>query len=199
MLIVLGGLAEFERELFRARTERRKGTRQGARREDGPQAEAHRSPETGGDQVPRQGRGNTGRDWPQLQRVRLDDCETCAMSGASKTGGNLIGKGADSTINKLSDKYRRQRECAAKYLKGFTPHHMFWSPVVRAGLVEKLKSLTGFDLFINEDYSEAIKRLQELARNSTADVSNPAFRRPPPQRLAKSPARQPIRRSAQIA
>jgi hypothetical protein len=53
---------------------------------------------------------------------------------------------------------------------------MFWSSVVRAGLVEKLKSLTGFDLFINEDYSEAIKRLQELARNSTADVNNPAFR-----------------------
>jgi Resolvase, N terminal domain len=44
MLTVLGGLAEFERELIRARTGGPR-TRQGARREDGATPEAHRSPE----------------------------------------------------------------------------------------------------------------------------------------------------------
>jgi hypothetical protein len=28
-----------------------------------------------GDQAARQGRGDADGDWPQLQRVRLDDCE----------------------------------------------------------------------------------------------------------------------------
>ena len=44
MLTVLGGLAEFERELIRARTGEGRGARRRARREDGPQAEAHPAP-----------------------------------------------------------------------------------------------------------------------------------------------------------
>jgi hypothetical protein len=41
MLTVLGGLAEFERELIRARTGEGPGTRKGERREAWPQAQAH--------------------------------------------------------------------------------------------------------------------------------------------------------------
>ncbi|MEK4034576.1 hypothetical protein WOC76_10945 [Methylocystis sp. IM3] len=90
--------------------------------------------------------------------------------------GLLIGKGTDATIKKLSDKHRRQQEYAARFLNGFTPRFMFWSPIVRTGLVEQLKTLTGFELFINHGYSNAIKQLRELARTSTADANNPAFR-----------------------
>ena len=53
MLTVLGGLAEFERELIRARTARRPRTRQGAWREAGSQAEADAAPEARGDQTAR--------------------------------------------------------------------------------------------------------------------------------------------------
>jgi copper/silver efflux system protein len=44
--------------------------------EDGATPEAHRSSEVRGDQSPRSWRGNACRDWPLLQRVRLDDFET---------------------------------------------------------------------------------------------------------------------------
>ena len=90
--------------------------------------------------------------------------------------GLLIGKGTDSTLTKLAAKHRRQQDYATQYLKDFTPRYMFWSPVVRAGLVEDLKTRTGFELFINKSYSDAINQLRRRAKNSTADFNNPAFR-----------------------
>jgi hypothetical protein len=87
-----------------------------------------------------------------------------------------IGKNAESTITKLADKHRRQREYGERYLKGFTPCYMFWPPVVRSGLVKELKARTGFKLFVNADYGKAIGDLRVRARNSTANVNNPAFR-----------------------
>ena len=54
---------------------RRQGARQGAGREDGAQAEAHRSPEARSDLAPRSWRGDACGDWPQLQCERLDDFE----------------------------------------------------------------------------------------------------------------------------
>jgi hypothetical protein len=62
MLTVLGGLAEFERELIRARTG--EGRERGEGREDGAQAETHRPPKARGDQAPRPRRRNACRDWP---------------------------------------------------------------------------------------------------------------------------------------
>ena len=43
MVTVLGGLAEFERDLIHGPHQRGPGTRQGARRQARPQAEAHRA------------------------------------------------------------------------------------------------------------------------------------------------------------
>ena len=60
MLTVLGGLAEFERELIRARTGEGRGPRQGARREDGPQAEADAAP--GKEAIRRRDEGEPMRD-----------------------------------------------------------------------------------------------------------------------------------------
>ena len=48
MLTVLGGLAEFERELIRARTSEGRARAVAAGREDGAEAEAHPAPEEGG-------------------------------------------------------------------------------------------------------------------------------------------------------
>ncbi len=90
--------------------------------------------------------------------------------------GLLIGGGGDSTVRKITDKYNRQQTYASNYLSDFAPSYMFWSPVVRPGLVEGLKSLKGLELFINEDYSNAVASLRDLAKGSTADSNNPAFR-----------------------
>jgi DNA invertase Pin-like site-specific DNA recombinase len=60
MLTVLGGLAEFERELIRARTGEGRRLAQGPRCEDGPQAEAHRPPAARGPAAARRRRANQG-------------------------------------------------------------------------------------------------------------------------------------------
>ena len=64
MLTVLGGLAEFERELIRTRTGegRARAVARGA--EDGPAAQAHPAPAEGGDQAPRPWRGISRRHRP---------------------------------------------------------------------------------------------------------------------------------------
>src|SRR6266849_674692 len=56
MLTVLGGLAEFERDLIRARTGEGRA-RRGARAENGPTAPTNAAPEARGDQAPRPRRG----------------------------------------------------------------------------------------------------------------------------------------------
>src|SRR6266481_3029459 len=61
MLTVLGGLAEFERDLIRARTGERPCARRSAWAENGPTAEAHPASAERGDQAPRAGR-NPCRD-----------------------------------------------------------------------------------------------------------------------------------------
>ena len=88
----------------------------------------------------------------------------------------IVGQGTDITLTKLAAKHCRQKHYAHEYLKDFEPCFMFWSPVVRSGLVEKLKPI-GFDeLFINKRYSEAINDLRTQAKSLTADITNPAFR-----------------------
>ena len=67
MLTVLGGLAEFERDLIRARTGEGRA-RQGERAKPRPKAQTHSAPTARGDQEPRHGRGTPCRDRAQLQR-----------------------------------------------------------------------------------------------------------------------------------
>ena len=66
MVTVLGGLAEFERELTRTRTGEGRA-RRGARREAGPQTQTHNPPAARGDQTPECRRADA-RDRPQLCR-----------------------------------------------------------------------------------------------------------------------------------
>ena len=90
--------------------------------------------------------------------------------------GLLIGSSADATVSKLKAKHERQRAYAEEYLQGFDHRFMFWSPVVRAGLVADLEKITGFEFFINGQYKAAIDKLLSIARKSTSDANNPAFR-----------------------
>jgi hypothetical protein len=83
---------------------------------------------------------------------------------------------SSATITKITAKHKRQRTYAEQYLKDFAPHFMFWSPVVRSGLVTELEKIDGLELFINGKYSEAMGRLQARAKRSTSDANNPAFR-----------------------
>ncbi len=53
----------------------------------------------------------------------------------------------------------------------FRHQFMFWSPVVRAGLVGEL--IGDFELFINAQYKDAIDAFRSIARKSTSDTNNP--------------------------
>lgn len=91
--------------------------------------------------------------------------------------GLLIGGGGEATIAKLTDKHARQKLYAERHLHlpDFNARFMFWSPVVRPGLIAPLRGI-GFELFINSMYRDAIDELRELASSSTSDANNPAFR-----------------------
>ena len=67
MLTVLGGLAEFERELIRARTGEGRDTRQGARRSYGTPAETDAASEARGLKALADGRGDASRPGAPVQ------------------------------------------------------------------------------------------------------------------------------------
>ena len=83
MLTVLGGLAEFERDLIRARTGEGRERAEGARREDGPQAEAHPAPDEGSTTPPRCGRAGA-RYREKLQRLAQHDFEAGGVTDKGK-------------------------------------------------------------------------------------------------------------------
>jgi hypothetical protein len=89
--------------------------------------------------------------------------------------GMQIGPSAQSTVDKLRSKHERQKVHAKNHLAEFTPRFMLWSPVVRRGLLAELKTI-GFELFVNEQYTNAISELKRHANRSTADANNPAYR-----------------------
>ena len=70
MLTVLGGLAEFERDLIRARTGEGRARAKARGVKLGRKPKLTAAPEAGGDQPPRPGRAKRARDRPQLQRQR---------------------------------------------------------------------------------------------------------------------------------
>lgn len=83
-----------------------------------------------------------------------------------------------TTISKVRDKHERQKLYAQQHLKEFKKvQFMFWSPVVRNGIITTaLSQIEGLELIINHDYADRIKELQDSAGTTTRDTGNPAFR-----------------------
>ena len=118
----------------------------------------------------------------------LDELDVMGLDFKNKTAylcevtthleGLLIGKGNESTIKKISEKYKKQQTYAENHLSDFPNRHfMFWSPVVRVGyLTTHLGKIDGLELVINETYASYIDVLQKLAKKITYDTGNPAFR-----------------------
>lgn len=70
MLTVLGGLAEFERDLIRARTSEGPRAGEGARRQARPQTKTDRTPEAGGDPPARRRWRDGARELPAATTCR---------------------------------------------------------------------------------------------------------------------------------
>jgi hypothetical protein len=89
----------------------------------------------------------------------------------------LLYKDYNTTVERISGKFKRQRTYAQERLAFMRKHRfMFWSPVVSSGLVERLKHIRGLELVVNEDYAKCIGQLQRSAKVYSHDVGNPAFR-----------------------
>lgn len=89
----------------------------------------------------------------------------------------LLIKDYKTTLDKISQKYKKQREYAKKYLKNFPKcHFMFWSPIVSKEKAKKLERNKGLELIINERYTSCINELKEKAKTMTNDTGNPFFR-----------------------
>jgi DNA invertase Pin-like site-specific DNA recombinase len=82
MLTVLGGLAEFERDLIRTRTGEGRIRAKGARGEDGTQAEDDAAPDEGGATSPRCRRAHA-RHRQRFQRLAQHDFEADSMIDAA--------------------------------------------------------------------------------------------------------------------
>ena len=83
-----------------------------------------------------------------------------------------------ATIQRIKDKFGRQKLYADKHLTHFKNIHcMFWSPVVREGILTKaLAEINGLQLIINGAYTREVRKLQLQAKNTTRETGNPFFR-----------------------
>ncbi len=88
----------------------------------------------------------------------------------------LLYKDAKTTVERIKKKYENLKDYAKGYLAEFTPHFMFWSPVVRESIASELRKIDGLELVINKDYAAHVGLLQELAKKETHDTGNPTFR-----------------------
>ena len=83
----------------------------------------------------------------------------------------------NTTINKIKQKHKKQKEYAKKYLKTFSKHYfMFWSPIVSKRMVIEFKKIKDLELVVNKQYAFCINELKEKAREMTNDTGNPFFR-----------------------
>ena len=90
----------------------------------------------------------------------------------------VLYKTYDFTVDRITEKYQRQKQYATKQLAGFrNKRYMFWAPVVPKGkLTARLSEIKGLELVINGDYARCVKEMQDWARENTHDTTNPFLR-----------------------
>lgn len=90
----------------------------------------------------------------------------------------LLYKNNESTVERVRQKFGRQKEYAREFLKDFPNcHFMFWSPYVPEGYVTKgLRRIRGLELVINGEYKRCVEELRGKASIMSNDTGNPFFR-----------------------
>ena len=90
----------------------------------------------------------------------------------------LLYKDNKTTVERVKQKYQKQKEYAREFLKDFPNRRfMFWSPKVPEGYITKgLRGIRGLELVINTDYTKCISDLRSKAKIMSNDTGNPFFR-----------------------
>ncbi len=97
---------------------------------------------------------------------------------ATHLGGLNYGRGYQNTLDRIQQKFEKQREYAEHYLTDFVVHKFsLWSPNVPRGfLTDRLGEIDGLELVVNSSYRQRIGELREIACTTTRDTGNPFFR-----------------------
>ena len=92
--------------------------------------------------------------------------------------GLLYGTSNETTVERVRQKYEKQRKYAEDHLSSFPARHfMFWSPVVPKGYItQELAKIEGLELVINREYMTRIDELRAKAKGMANDTGNPFFR-----------------------
>jgi len=90
----------------------------------------------------------------------------------------LLYKDNRTTVERIKQKYEKQRKYAKDHLPDFPSRHfMFWSPVVPEGYItQNLQKNKGLELIINEEYTSRVNELRQKAKKMKNDTGNPFFR-----------------------
>jgi DNA invertase Pin-like site-specific DNA recombinase len=156
MLTVLGGLAEFERDLIRTRTGEGRARALGARAENGPTVQTHRSPEGRSDQAPRP-RRDACRHRPQLQRQPGDDFTSDGVTPAVMEAENLdlarVHKKLAEAQFFLRKMIEQERRIFGDGREPFEPFDYYLSAFLNAGMSVR----GGFQYRQNPTRNKAIK------------------------------------------
>lgn len=104
--------------------------------------------------------------------------QTAYLCEATTHIGGTLYKTNKNTVEKITQKYNRQKQYARSYLREFpNRRYMFWSPVVPVGYVtQNLAAIRGLELIINKEYAARVEKLRQLAASTMADTNNPFFR-----------------------
>lgn len=111
--------------------------------------------------------------------IRFNDSCVYLAEVTTHLDGLLYG-GTSTTIEKLRDKFLRQKSYADANLSVFKNKvYQFWSPIVRPIVMRQLSGLAqehGVELIVNQDYTRRMDALLDLAGDGTKDYGNPVFR-----------------------
>lgn len=83
-----------------------------------------------------------------------------------------------TTIQKVRDKFERQRAYARARLRRFKSiSYQLWSPYVPKGFrTENLATIEGLELIVNVTYRSRVEALAKRAQTNKHDTGNPFFR-----------------------
>ncbi len=93
-------------------------------------------------------------------------------------GGLQIGKNYLATIEKIEEKFVRQKKYAYQKYGDFHCRFQYWSPKVsKENIVPKLRErISDLELVVNQAYTDKIEQLRVLAKERTETTGNPFFR-----------------------
>ena len=127
--------------------------------------------------VRRPGGGLAGLNEIDVVGLNFKNKTTYICEVTTHLEGALYGSGNEDTIKRIKNKVEKLQSYGKDKLSDFpTQHYMFWSPKVSWSVESELRKVQNLELVMNQEYAIRVKELEDLAKKTTHDTGNPAFR-----------------------